>query len=62
MRGVFGGIADRILIVVALLAALLGIVCTIVAGAFTPVGLIALVVAHAGVVSLVWLSRPFRRA
>ena len=41
MRGVFGGIADRILIVVALLAALLGVVCTIVAGAFTPVGLIA---------------------
>ncbi len=62
IRGVFGGIADRILIVVALLAALLGIVCTIVAGAFTRIGLIALVVALGGVVSLVWLSRPFRRA
>ena len=62
MRGAFGGTADRILIVVALLTTVLGVLCTIVAGAFTRVGLVALVLAVVGVVLLVWLSRPFRRA
>jgi patatin-related protein len=62
MRGLFGGLADRILIVGALVATLVGTVCTIVAGAFTRLGLVALVVALVGVLLLVWLSRPFRRA
>jgi hypothetical protein len=62
MRGAFGGTADRILILVALLATVLGVLCTIVAGAFTRDGLVALVVGVVGIVLLAWLSRPFRRA
>ena len=61
MRGMFGGIADRVLLGFALVATLLGVVVTVVAGAFTRVGRVALIVAAMGVAALGWLSRPFRR-